>query len=49
MDGVNLIDGKHNEIQTAHNNVFCCFNCRKTFYVVETANGVMEDFLQDKF
>jgi hypothetical protein len=49
MDGVNLIDGKHNEIQTANKNMFSCCNCTKTFCVVDTANGGMEDFLKDKF
>jgi hypothetical protein len=43
-EGVNVIDGKQNEIQTAHSNVFCCFECGKTFCEVETTNDVMEDF-----
>jgi len=34
MEDVNFIGGKHNEMQTPHNNFSFLFNYRKIFYVV---------------
>jgi len=52
---IGAIDGKYTEMQVRHNSGSLFFNYRKTFSVVllatlvDTANPVIEDFLQYRF